>query len=304
MDGFNHGISNPYAVRDFLSHAYRKWRRPPRYVVLVGKGSLDYKDLDGLGGNLVPPLLVATKDGLYASDNRFADVEGDDGIPEMAIGRIPVLTNEELEDYLEKLRRTESVASDKVLLLADDPDRAGDFPADSDELSLLIPPWYEVEKIYLSEMELSIARQHLFDAMAEGAMLMNYIGHSGMDRFAAEQLLHSKDVEALTSSGRLPVVAAFTCLAGRFEVPGFVSLGETLAVEPDAGAVAVWSPSGMSNNLEAKILNRAFFRAIFQEKIERLGDGIQRALQICGESESFKLQHVYNLLGDPAMKMN
>ena len=303
MDGFNHGISNPYAVRDFLSHAYRKWRQPPRYVVLVGKGSLDYKDILGLGGNLVSPLMVGTKHGLYASDNRFADVEGDDGIPEMAVGRIPVLTNEELKAYLEKLRRSEAVASEKVLLLVDDPDKAGAFPTDSDELGLLIPPWYEVQKIYLSEMELSKARQQMFDAMAEGAMLMNYIGHSGMDRFAAEGLLRSEDVETLTSFGRLPVVAGFTCLTGRFEVPGFVSLGEALVVEPEAGAVAVWSPSGMSNNPKAKILNRAFFQAVFLEKVERLGDGIQRALQICGESGQFQLQQVYILLGDPATMM-
>ena len=50
-----------------------------------------------MADNLLPPLMAATPHGLFASDNRFADVEGDDGVPEMAIGRLPVVTSDELD---------------------------------------------------------------------------------------------------------------------------------------------------------------------------------------------------------------
>ena len=84
MDEFNYGISSPHAIRAFLDHARRYWSPSPRFVLLAGQGNLDYKDNLGLGGNLVPPLMVGTPSGLFASDNRLADLVGDDGVPEIA----------------------------------------------------------------------------------------------------------------------------------------------------------------------------------------------------------------------------
>jgi hypothetical protein len=95
-DEFNYGLSSPEAIRDFLSYAYHNWKKAPRYVVLVGEGTYDYKDNLGYGDNLLPVLMVATPHGLFASDNRFVDVVGNDGVPEMAIGRLPVATSSEL----------------------------------------------------------------------------------------------------------------------------------------------------------------------------------------------------------------
>ncbi len=48
-DAFNFGIANPEAVRDFLEYAWHNWRKAPRYVVRVGDGSHDYKDIRGFG---------------------------------------------------------------------------------------------------------------------------------------------------------------------------------------------------------------------------------------------------------------
>src|SRR5690606_37399074 len=39
-DEFNHGVLSPYAIRDFISHAYHHWQSPrPRFVLLVGDAS-------------------------------------------------------------------------------------------------------------------------------------------------------------------------------------------------------------------------------------------------------------------------
>ncbi|MDY6953405.1 MAG: SdrD B-like domain-containing protein, partial [Thermodesulfobacteriota bacterium] len=123
-DQFNHGIATPHAIKDFLSYAYHNWRRAPTYVVLVGEGTFDYKDLQGYGDNMVPPLMISTPYGLFASDNRLVDVEGDEGVPEMAIGRLPVVTQEELNAYIGKVQGYESSGGDwtqRVLMVADDP---------------------------------------------------------------------------------------------------------------------------------------------------------------------------------------
>ena len=81
-DEFNYGIADPRAIRAFLGYAYRRWPVRPRYVVLAGQGSFDYKDYTGHGDCLVPPLMVNTPYGLFASDVGLADVSAD-GVPEM-----------------------------------------------------------------------------------------------------------------------------------------------------------------------------------------------------------------------------
>jgi hypothetical protein len=85
----------------------------------------------GYGGNLIPPILAAGPHHLYAADNRFADVHGDDGVPEYAIGRLPVLTpgraprklSRRCKDLRKRLRPLED-----ALFAADDPDQHGPLP--------------------------------------------------------------------------------------------------------------------------------------------------------------------------------
>jgi len=125
MNEFNHGISSPEAIKRFLAVAFTRWRKSPRYVVLAGDGSLDYKDALGFGGNLIPPKLVPTDSGLAASDNYLADVDGDH-LPEFSIGRLPVVSPEELATVIEKIIAYEQgPGSLAAVLVADLPDNGG-----------------------------------------------------------------------------------------------------------------------------------------------------------------------------------
>lgn len=306
-DEFNYGLCNPEAIRDFLSYAYSNWRKAPRYVVLVGEGTFDYKDNLGYGENLVPPLMVATPHGLFASDNRFVDVEGNDGMPEMAIGRLPVVTSEEMDAFIYKIMAYETAGGDwakQVLMLADNADDGGNFPADSDAVAALLPSEYTAEKIYLSEHAIGEARQLVQDGINGGALLVNYIGHAGLDRFAQEGMLLNTDMGFLANGDRLPVVTAMTCVAGRFSMPGYDCLGELLVLHEGGGAVAGWAPSGLSLNDLAVVLNKALFNAAFVDGEKILGDVVLMALEEYRWSgKAPYMLDIYNLLGDPATEM-
>jgi len=305
---FNNGIANPEAIHDFLSYAYHNWLQAPRYVVLAGEGDYDYKDNQGYEGNLVPPILVSTPDGLFASDNQYADVEGFDGVPDLIIGRLPVLTPEALDALVNKIIAYENAGSGnwtgKVLMLADDPDGGGNFPVDSDDIAQLITPAYTVDNIYLSETTIGEARQQVLDGINQGAFLVNFIGHAGLDRLAQEGMLITDDVNTLSNGERLPFFAATTCVVGRFEVPGYNSLGEELVLHEQGGAVAVWAPTGLSINARAKILNRELFRAVFNDEEKVIGEAVLKALEEFSDQggEPYML-HIYNLLGDPALQL-
>jgi hypothetical protein len=308
MDEFNHGVSSPHAIRDFLTYAHRYWNVAPRYVVLAGAGSLDYRNILKRGGNLVPPLMVSTPDGLYASDGSFGDVDGD-GWPEMAVGRLPVLSAAELEAYLEKIKAYEAgaggVGRDRVLLLADNnPTGVGDFARDSESMAAVLQPGFRAERIYLSELTPREARERLIAGIREGALLLSYVGHGGADRMADEGLLLLSDVPQLANGAKLPVVTGFSCTINRFEIPGWASLGELLTIEPQGGAAAVWAPSGLSLDSQARTLGGAYFRSTFEEGRTVLGEAILDAL------EEFRVRgglpylgRIYNLLGDPALQV-
>lgn len=306
MDEFNYGIYSPEAIRDFLSYAYHNWRKAPRYVVLIGEGTYDYKDNQGHGGNLILPIMIKTPRGLFPSDNHFADINGDH-IPEMAIGRLPVVTSEELIVLIRKIIAYENSNGDtwtkRVLMLADNPDDCSDFPADSNNVATLLPQGYTAEKIYLSEYPIDIARQLVLEGINNGALLLNYIGHAGLDRLAQGGLLLNSDVASMTNQERLPVVTAMTCVTGHFAIPGYDSLAEVLVLKQNGGAVAVLSPTGMSINSEAVILDKAFFQTMF-EKRQALGDVVLKALEKGSmNGVSGYILSIYNILGDPALKL-
>ena len=305
---FNNGIASPEAIQDFLSHTYHNWLQAPRYVVLAGEGNYDYKDNQGYGGNLVPPILVPTPDGLFASDNQYADVAGFDGLPDLIIGRLPVLTPEALDTLVNKIITYENAGSgswsDKVLMLADNPDGGGNFPVDSDDIAQLITPAYTVDNIYLSETTIGEARQQVLDGINQGAYLVNFIGHAGLDRLAQEGMLITDDVNTLSNEERLPFFAATTCVMGRFEVPGYNSLGEELVLHEQGGAIAVWAPTGLSINSRAKILNRELFHSLFNDEEKIIGEAVLKALEgFSDQGGEPYMRHIYNLLGDPALQL-
>jgi hypothetical protein len=90
-DEFNFGVRGPEAIRAFLQSA-AQWKIRPRWVLLVGDASIDPRNYMGIGAfDFVPTKLVPTVYLKTASDDWLADVNGD-GVPDFAIGRIPVRT--------------------------------------------------------------------------------------------------------------------------------------------------------------------------------------------------------------------
>jgi hypothetical protein len=310
-DEFNYGIASPEAVRDFLEYAWHNWHTPPRYVVRVGEGTYDYKDVKGTGETLMPPILVATPYGLFASENRLADVDGsDDGVPEMMVGLLPADSSETLSAMVDKIMAYEASTGDwktQVLMVADNPDGGGNFPVDSDAVAALISESYTAESIYLGDLGLAAAKDALSTGIEDGAFLINYIGHAGLDRLTDEGLWTLSDVSGMTNQDRLPILVGMTCVAGRFEMPGYDAIGEAMVVKVNGGAVAAWAPTGLSLNHLARVLDEEFFTAVFTDNETVLGDAILSAMTAYKDrypvGNQFMLD-IYTLIGDPALELH
>lgn len=308
MDEFNFGISSPHAIRDFLAYASNNWKTAPRYVLLAGEGTVDYKNYTGYNDNLVPPLMVSTPYGIYPSDNRLADFNGD-SVPEMAVGRLPVVTAAELKAVTRKIMVFEDAQAAlywryRVLLAADNPDSGGNYHKDSDELAAIFPPEYAIDKVYLSQGMTVYARNDIMDAINSGVSFMNYFGHGNMTQLANEGLIRKQDLVKMTNSGRLPFLTAMTCMVSNFAFPGFDSLSELLLLKPDGGVAAIFSSTGQSMNSEAVELDKDFYKAVFEDGHVIAGDAMLRAFERYRAGGGNKeVIDIFNLIGDPALRI-
>src|SRR5262249_22485732 len=127
---FGFGEEGPEALKDFLEYAYQSWRRPSfRYVLLLGDGTYDPKDYLGTAvKDRIPPNIVKTSYLWTASDPAYACVNGEDLLPDVAIGRLPAATVEEARVLVDKVVSFEVAArtlDGRAVLVADNADLAG-----------------------------------------------------------------------------------------------------------------------------------------------------------------------------------
>jgi len=303
-DFYADGISDPWAVRDFLTWASANWTTVPDYVFLIGKGTFDPKDYLGHGDNLITPVMAATPYGMAASDNLLADIDGD-RLPDFAIGRLPVLNEAQFESYVQKVIAYEDASGawlDDALMLADDPDQAGDFTALSDAAITHLPSGMTATTVYLEQLDITAARTNLFAAWTQGTRLVNYVGHGGVDVFASETLLSSADMTNLETTGMSAAVSALSCVVGQFELPGWDALSESLLGVEDGGAVTMWAPTSPSYSGAAQVLNNVYFDEL-EAPGSRVGDAVLTSIQAAAPGSASFLLETYTLLGDPATRV-
>lgn len=305
LDEFNYGRYTPTAIKEFLKYTYRNWKKAPEFVVIIGNGTYDYKDYLGLGDNLIPPLMVSTPEGLFPSDIPYVDFD-DDHIPEMLIGRLSILTNDELKGLVKKIINYEKSKANNfknnVILVADYPVGDETFPQDSDDISAIVPNFYYKENIYISH-PVNESRDLIIDKLNEGMFLFNYIGHAGIDRLSRYSVLTSDDVNILNNVNRLPIMTTMTCVTALYAIPGIDCIGEVFVKKQDVGAIAFWAPTGMSENRFAKQLDIEFVRSLLNAKGKVvLGRVIKDAcLSYKNKGGEVFMIDIYNLIGDPAL---
>jgi hypothetical protein len=297
-DEFSFGNKSPKAIKDFLVSAKANWSKPPRFVLLVGDASFDPRNYLGMGDlDLVPTKLIDTPYMETASDDWFVD-SNNDGLPEMAIGRLPVQTAKEAATVVSKIVGYEKSSKKREAILVSDINDGFDFEGASEEIGALLPSSMRVRKIYRGQFSSDDkARAELLSGINQGPLLVNFIGHGSMEIWRG--IFSSEDAENLLNRG-LPFFVNMTCLNGYFQDPYYETLAESLLKAQSGGAVAIWTSSGLTEPDQQAVMNKEFIKLLFGRESLTLGEATVRAKAFVSDQD---IRKTWILFGDPTTRL-
>ena len=307
-DTFSNGMPDPAAIREYMIYARDHWAGPaPRFLLLVGDASYDYLGfLPNSTPNFVPTYLLATHFvGETASDNWFVSLGDEDDRPDMAVGRIPAQTPQQVADVVAKTLAYEQDTNagewaSRALFVADD--KESNFQTIADDLaSTYLPKSYQVKKVYLGISENPSAE--LIQSLDDGVGFVTYVGHGSMNVWAQEKILQTGDVTKLNNTA-LPFMMTMTCLVGYFHHPQATSMGEELLFKPNGGVVAALVPTSELLASDQSDLASNIYTHLFGDA-PTVGEAIMLGKQDLTLNRDIMqdLIETFALLGDPALRM-
>lgn len=301
------GLPDPAAIRAHLALARAAGAR---YVLLVGADTYDYKDHLGSGAiSFLPTAYAATGDVVRhaPADPLLGDVDGD-GVADLAVGRWPVRTAAEADLLVAKtLAYATAPHAGRALFVAGGSEPALDFAALSGSLAAALPAGWNADQVTVDALGAAGARGALASAVNAGRALVNFVGHSAVDRWTFDPLLTGNDAEALFGNAGAPtVVSQWGCWSSWFVSPTSRSLAERLLFDADGGAAAVVGAATLVETSGTDAYLAGFLRDAGTSGARdgvRIGDALQamrRGVAADGPGRR-DLTIGIHLLGDPTL---
>ncbi len=325
---FASGQPDPVAIRNYIQHAYTTWKNPPKYILLFGDGTYDYKNILGRGNSWIPP--YETVESLsyiysYAYDDFYVMLDTASQVPTISVGRITCRSSDEANVWVDKIIGYETSTDydewrNLLIFCADDGLISGaqiysqtDHTDSAESLSInYTPKRFDQKKIYLVEYPTVLsssgrtkpeAAEALIDQWNRGALMICWIGHGNPEYWAHEHFFdRSKTVPRLNNGTRLPIVVAATCDFGHYDALE-QSGAEDLASRKEGGSLVTVSTSrAVYGNYNAAFCNSLYSELLGRTdsigQINRLGDAWIRAKQSFYDLTNNQKFHI---IGDPSI---
>jgi len=329
-DVFGTGRIEPEAIKTFLGHAYHNWAAPaPLYVLLVGDGSYDFRHYSGWNPAMFLPPYLAEVDPWVretAADNRYVTVSGDDALPDLLIGRLPVNSPAEARTVVNKIISYEVNPvpggwNARHLFVSDDKEGYDpDFHHSANLAYDQLAPPFIGRRLYLNEQpsqqaylytDPAVLRTDFINQVNLGAGVITFHGHASWHQWAAEAIFRwsltaaDNDVDSLANQGRLPVVLQMTCFTSYFHHPEYPTMDESLLRLAGGGAIAIWGSTGLGVATGHEVLQERFYEEILQENPADLGTiFLAGKLAVYASGFNRDLIDTYTLIGDPALHVD
>ena len=297
-DEFGYGSKTPQAIKRFCACARKKWSQSPEHVVLWGKAYQQERDH---AQDLVPSYGYPASDWLLVMEDQHT-------IPEMAIGRIPVSTNEEGMNYLSKIQLYEIQAGDQkmkkgVLIgggitsqeqeqIEDALDRYTDYFIDSESEG---PFFHKVDASFSSD-------SNYHQTISDGVGWIHFMGHP---------LQNAEDIELFEASAyqndsHYPFIFAMGDERGEFTAE--LAFGEKWIIEDGKGAIAYLGASAIGFLSQQEAYGDRVYDNLFFKHNGSIGTILKESIRdIIMDHTLFSYRNQaiqFNLLGDPLLDLH
>ncbi len=299
---YSGGVFDPLAIKSYITKAVAT--QGTESVLLVGADTYDYLNYTGTGSISFVPTLYAPTGPIVRytpADSLYGDVD-DDGVPDVAVGRLPVRNAAELSAVVAKtLAYGNGNAGRRAVLAADGADASGNFAQMSDDAATALPASWSLDRAYVDQGGTAAARTTLASALAAGARLTHYVGHSDTSFWSFSGMWTNGDVSALTNGANPTVVAQWGCWNTFYASPDASSMSDKWMTSA-GGAAAVVGPAGLTDVASDRQIS-----SLFLAEATRAGQPIGKALiaakRQLAAARPWMVDVIVgvNLMGDPAL---
>lgn len=331
IDQFAFGIKmHPLGVRNFIRYARANYSAPLKNIFLIGKGVVypQYRSFEG-SPEMARLCLVPTF-GNPASDVLLS-AEGNSSMPLTPIGRLSVISKDEITTYLDKVKEYENTQNNVSSPYVDDMawrKNVVHVTGASDDVttSILQTANDGFKKIIedtlyggkvssftktSSESVQQVSGSQLASLFAQGIGVLTYFGHSS----ASTLEFNLDNPQNYNNPGKYPIMIVMGCNAGNFfnfNVARFSTketISEKYVLAPQRGSVAFLASTHLGIVHYCDIYNTKNYEAISYRKYgatmgEIMDDAIRRVFEQQTENDFYaRFQcEQFTLHGDPALR--
>ncbi len=307
-------VHHEIAIRRFTNHILNHWDDPPAHLFLLGKSIRNFQcrtNSTNFSNNLVPSFGYPPSDNLITSGLNGTLLE-----PAIPTGRISAITNDQVEDYLNKVVTFENQEPAEWMK------HVMHFGGGSNSNEQLLFANYLNGYTNTIEDSLFGGQVHTFlknsslpievvlsdsisDRIADGTSIMTFFGHATGSSFD-----YSIDnPENLEWNGHYPLFIANSCYSGNIHTSSQNSTSEQFTLLPDKGAIGFVSSVHLGFTTGLNSFASELYREISTDSYGKsVGDQIQYSIRdIQGENPSPVIKSTcegITLQGDPSIVMN
>ena len=309
---FSGGSPDPTALRDFVKMYFDKagadLTKRPKYLLLLGSASYDYRNRISNNSNLVPgyeslnsldPLSTYTSDDFFGflDDGEDINQNNNNFNLDIGIGRIPARSVDEAKTMVDKIIRYHAKTGlgawrNQSVYIADDQDQnlhlndAESVSADANAVNPILNQY----KIYLDAYPIvsnsagaryPAVNDAIVNQVFNGSLIVNYSGHGSYQRLAEEAILTQDELNRFNNPDKLPLFITASCDFAPHDDPSKNSLGGNLLTGSSNGAIALLTTTRLVFAFSNRVINDNYLQIAFKPEPNgqylTLGESVRRA---------------------------
>lgn len=308
-NSYGYGYHHPIAIKRFLDDYLTEAAVTPLNVFLLGKGiqTDEYRNTKYTTRDLVPSIGVPPSDALYVSSLNFNPV-----LPKTGIGRLAAENNEEVLNYLDKLKDMDLLNQTALWRKNIVHTTGGRTLGENEQFTTALkvceaiaigPSLGAKVSNYNKKVNEPISqnyREQLIKQTDEGISLLSYFGH-GSNYFVE---INFGEPEALNNKSKYPIYFLNGCSVGNCALDN--SMGENYINAKNRGAIGWLASSDEGFTTYLREFDRLFYQHAFQNNYGKsIGEIIKAGLvDFTKNTDSLNLLHARQFIyqGDPSYR--